>query len=430
MDGVIAVLEGAGAIILVLLAVVLVHEFGHFVFAKWSGIRVDEFAVGFGPRLLARTRGETTYSLRAIPAGGFVKMAGMLGLEGEADAGERNFYRARIPKKLITILAGVIFNFIFAIICIGIYNMAPVPSRILPGSPAQAAGMHDGDEITAVNGVAVRRDSSSSLGSDLRAATHAGQGAALTVTYRTSGGQTASASVQPELLLGLTPNDSAVTSGAIPAGQYRVTAINGSALHGGDPATLFAGTVVVDCVSQPPDGTTPRTYTGVHLSGVQPGDTASDTATSTVAWRIGIVAGADGESFPSAFKDAAVGIPAFFHDTATGIWSVISTPNSGGINGPNGLEGPVGIAQTTVNQARQGPVQLLYWIGFVSMNLGLVNLLPIPFLDGGKFWIVMLEAVRRRRLDPRHEAMAYAIGLALVVLFAIYVTIGDIQRSL
>ena len=82
------------AFILVIVTVITVHEFGHFAVGKLSGIKVEEFSIGFGPKLYSRTIGETMYAVRAIPAGGFVRMAGMLGLAGETDAGERNFYRA------------------------------------------------------------------------------------------------------------------------------------------------------------------------------------------------------------------------------------------------------------------------------------------------------------------------------------------------
>src|SRR3989442_2245999 len=114
----------AGAFILVIFCVVLVHEAGHFAVAKWTGIRVEESAVGFGPRLASRRRGETVYSLRAIPAGGFVRMAGMLGIAGESDAGERNFFRASIPRRPSTIPAGVVSNFIFARPCLTLAFLA------------------------------------------------------------------------------------------------------------------------------------------------------------------------------------------------------------------------------------------------------------------------------------------------------------------
>ncbi len=136
------VVTGIAAVILVLLVVVLVHEGGHFVLAKWAGVRVDEFAFGFGPRLWAHRRGETTYSLRAIPAGGYVKMAGMLGLEGEADAGERNFYRASIPKRMMVILAGIVANMILAGLLFTVYFATPdglAPARRRGGAARRDA---------------------------------------------------------------------------------------------------------------------------------------------------------------------------------------------------------------------------------------------------------------------------------------------------
>ncbi|MFZ2034256.1 MAG: site-2 protease family protein, partial [Candidatus Dormiibacterota bacterium] len=103
----------AGAFILVLVSVITVHEFGHFAVGKLSGIKVEEFSIGFGPKLYSRTVGETLYAIRAIPAGGFVRMAGMLGLTGESDAGDRNFYRASRPRRFATVAAGIVSNFIF-----------------------------------------------------------------------------------------------------------------------------------------------------------------------------------------------------------------------------------------------------------------------------------------------------------------------------
>src|SRR5205807_3771290 len=107
----------------------------------------------------------------------------------------------------------------------------------------------------------------------------------------------------------------------------------------------------------------------------------------------------------AAVRDGFTAIPAFIGDTVTGIYRLATTPSRGGLNGPQGLSGPVGIAQVTVSSANGTGPPYLFWLGFVSMNLGFVNLLPIPFLDGGKLFFLLLEALRRRRLDPRHEAI-------------------------
>ncbi|HEX6492413.1 MAG TPA: site-2 protease family protein, partial [Candidatus Dormibacteraeota bacterium] len=129
------------AIVLTLFVIVTIHELGHYLFAKWSGIRVDEFAIGFGPRVYGIRRGETLYSIRLIPAGGFVRMAGMMGIEGEPDAGDRNFYRATIPRKSATILAGGIFNLILAGILFAIVAIPAIPAVIGVDSPLAAAGV-------------------------------------------------------------------------------------------------------------------------------------------------------------------------------------------------------------------------------------------------------------------------------------------------
>ena len=444
------VLLGAGAVILVLLTVVLVHEGGHFVLAKLSGIRVDEFAVGFGPKLFSRTRGETTYSVRAIPAGGFVRMAGMLGLEGEADAGERNFYRASIPKRMATILAGIVANLLLAGLLFTVYFSFGTGSTLVSGEAAQAAGLHDGDSIVSVDGRVIRHDSAADVSNDLHAATAASNGQPLAVVYRDGSGNTRTATIKPSLVVNIdptvsrspspasTPAPSGVASpspsgvpGAAtlsPTGTLVVTAINGQAVGVGDAAQLLGngGTATVSGFLINADGTRGLSYTAIPLTAVVDGDGAD--ANGQAAWRLGVAPDYNGKVLPQALADGFGQIPTFVVDTATGLYDLITQPKLGGITGPQGLSGPVGIAKATVTYAHHGGRSLLYWIAFISMNLALVNVLPIPFLDGGKFFLIILEAIRGKRLDPRREAFIYAVGLALVVVFAIYVTIGDVTR--
>ena len=251
------VLVAIGAIALVLLVVVLVHEGGHFLLAKLSGVRVDEFAVGFGPRLFAFTRGETTYSFRVLPAGGYVKMAGMLGLEGEADAGERNFYRASIPKRMATILAGVAANFLLAGILFTVWAATPTDSRLLSGAALDQAGLRNGDVIVSVDGRAIRHDTAADVSTDLHVATAQADGRPMTVVY-TRDGSTRTATVKPSLIIinaVIASSPAPATPGASPAAtpaaggttvaangipvypsQFLVTAVNGTPVGPGDPA--------------------------------------------------------------------------------------------------------------------------------------------------------------------------------------------------
>lgn len=418
------VLIDIAAVVVTLLAVVLVHEGGHFSVAKLSGIRVDEFAVGFGPKVFSRKRGETLYSLRAIPAGGFVRMPGMLGLAGEADAGERNFYRASKPRRFATLAAGIVFNFVFAGICFTAVNMAPTPSHVVPGGPLAAAGLRDGATITAIDGVAIRHDTPQDVTTDLHAATTRSQGRPLHITYQASDGSVHMASVQPALALFYDAQ-----STALQPGLYVITAIDGHAVGTGDPAALLGngGSVTV---SGYPEGSPNQPFSDARVTGVSTGYGAAPNSVAA-DWLIGLQAGFDGEPFPAAISNGFQAIPDFIRGEAVGIYQLITIPSLGGVTGPNGFTGPVGIAQATVSAAQGGILGqqgLIWWIGFVSMSLGLINVLPIPFLDGGKLLFLGIEAVRRRRIDPRFEAAASAVGLAVIVLFAIYVTIGDVGR--
>ena len=138
---------------------VLVHEFGHFVTAKMTGMRVDEFAIGFGPKLLSRKRGETVYSLRAIPLGGFNDIAGMD--PDNNTAGDRGFCTKPVLSRMIVILAGATFNFLLPIVLFfGIYATLgaakpatePILGGIISGMSAEKAGLQIGDKILSVNG--------------------------------------------------------------------------------------------------------------------------------------------------------------------------------------------------------------------------------------------------------------------------------------
>jgi regulator of sigma E protease len=423
------VLVAALSFVVVITVVVGVHEFGHFVLGKWSGIRVDEFSIGFGPRIVSRRRGETTYSVRALPLGGYVRMAGMLGLEGEADAGERNFYRATRPRRFATIAAGIVFNFVLGVICLTVVFAAQPgsPWVIAAGGPAANAGVPQAAAIVAVGGRSID-DSSQNLLTQLRAAVQSSAGSPVAVTYRRSDGSTGSAMVKPALAL-IMPQ----AQGSVPAGEIFLTSIDGRPVGTGDPATLLAGAgaKVTGYLEQSQSSVQGKPVSGT-VSDVADLATADGTQPEAV-WVLGVVAGVPQEPVLDSARDAVLFIPNFVQQTGVGIYDLITQPQLGGVNGPNGLSGPVGIAQATATVSQNGllsedPPGLLFWIGFISMNLGLINLLPIPFLDGGKLLFILIEAVRRKRLDPRYEAVASAIGLAFVVLFLVYVTIGDVNR--
>jgi regulator of sigma E protease len=422
----------AGAFILVLVSVITIHEGGHFLVGKLSGIRVEEFSVGFGPKLYSRRIGETLYAVRAIPAGGFVRMAGMLGLTGEADAGERNFYRATRPRRFATVAAGIVANFVFGGLCFAIIDMQPTPYQFDAHAPSGLAGLRNGDTILALNGQVVRQDSLAHVTTDLHKATAASLGNPITVTYQASDGSIHSTTLSPRLTISNVLNDpSGFAGGKLPTGSLVLTTINGQPVGTGDPASLLGGgsPVTVSGYQENSDGSVTQRFAGVTVAGIRDGYPTLNAVRAS--WIMGVIPGFSGQSLPAAVASGFSAIPSFIGAEFSGIYGLIAHPPQGGINGPQGFTGPVGIAQETAvatNNGFLGPNGLLWWIGFISMNLGFVNMLPIPFLDGGKLLFILIESVRRRRLNPKVEAAITAVGLAVIVIFAVYVTIGDVSR--
>jgi regulator of sigma E protease len=420
------------AFILVIVTVITVHEFGHFLVGKLSGIKVEEFSIGFGPKLYSRTIGETLYAVRAIPAGGFVRMAGMLGLVGESDAGERNFYRASRPRRFATVAAGIVANFVFGGIIFAIVDMQPTPYLFDTHAASGVAGLKSGDTMLAINGHVIRQDNIADVTTDLHAATTASNGYPMTVVYSASDGSIHTTKLTPRLTIeNILANPKAIAGGKLPLGGLVVTSINGSPVGNGDPATLLgAGSpVTINGYLENEDGSPSSYFTNVSVAGIKDGYATNNAIRA--AWIMGVVPGVDGESPPAAIASGFSAIPGFIWGEFTGIYGLIVHPPQGGINGPQGFTGPVGIAQetaTATNNGFLGPNGLVWWIGFISMNLGFVNMLPIPFLDGGKLLFILIESVRRKRLNPKVEAAITAVGLAVILVFAVYVTIGDVSR--
>jgi membrane-associated protease RseP (regulator of RpoE activity) len=305
--------------------------------------------------------------------------------------------------------------------------MAPTPGAVVANGPAAIAGLHNGDSILSIDDIAIRHDTSDDATADLHTATAASQGRPMHVVYRASDGSTRSTTVTPWLVV-WNP-----TTGQLPVGQLYIAAVHDAPVGTGDPAALLGGggQTTISGYMLKQDWSRGTAFNDAVISGVKDG--YSPTTAPVAAWKMGVAPGLDGKPIPAALTDGFTRIPAFFHDTFVGIVQLSNGTIPGGLTGPNGFSGPVGIAEATVSATNNGWLGLgglVWWIGFISMNLGLVNILPIPFLDGGKLMFILIEAVRRKRLEPRHEAIASAVGLALVVLFVIYVTIGDVSRSL
>ena len=327
---------------------VLVHEFGHFITAKMTGMRVDEFAIGFGPKLISRRHGETVYSLRAIPLGGFNDIAGMD--PDNNPAGERGFCAKPVLSRMIVILAGATMNFILPIILFfAIYatlgvekpSNEPIIGGVIQGTSAEEAGLKEGDVILSVDGQTVTTWKNFT---DKLKDVAAGQN--ILLRYK-RGEQVSEVTLAPKY---------------IEREKRALVGVHNSIIH--------------------EDKTLPESFTAA----------VDHTKEITVAMIDGIA---------SLFKEPD------------------QTEN---------LAGPIGIIQMSGQVAERGFIPLLNFAALLSINLGIVNLLPVPVLDGGHFVNLFIEAVRGKPLGAKTVAYTQRVGIALLLMLMLFATKNDIVR--
>lgn len=419
-----SIVLGAVAIVFMFALVVGIHELGHFATAKWSGIRVDEFALGMGPRVFSRTRGETVYSIRALPVGGFVKMPGMSALE-EDDGGPRGFMNARLHKQVIVLVAGVTMNFLLAGLLFGILKTQGYSSALTPGLAASAAGLKDGDEIVAAGGVAIDTSNSDAVATSLRRLTDTSQGRPVAVTVRTTAGAVRDLMLQPAIMVfSLDDSQHITAANGVETGGLIVSTVNGHPVGTGDPATVLGSGGAVHLTgyvgSSPGD---PANTVDVTLHGIADGRGGA-IGKVQAAWYIGYAAPVHGESLPMALLHGYTTLPSNVANRVKDIWDVVTTPNSGGIKN---FQGPVGIAHNTSDAVNAGWDRYVGIIALVSLSLGLVNILPIPPFDGGRLVLSIGQAFRRKGSGARVELALVGVGVVAVATLAVLITINDIK---
>ncbi|HIX83730.1 MAG TPA: RIP metalloprotease RseP [Candidatus Megamonas gallistercoris] len=335
------------AIVFVFGLLVLVHEFGHFITAKKTGMRVDEFAIGFGPKIWSRQKGETVYSIRSIPLGGFNRIAGMeKGMD--EDAGDRAYWARPVWARMIVILAGSVMNFILPfLIFAGIFFFngiqtpinEPVLGQVMEGEAASQAGLKMGDKIISINGEPV--DSWTNFVEKVQGE----DGKVLSVEF-VRDNETMTTSVVPKYdeqakraLIGVTA----------PVQTQNVGFID---------SIVLAFATVINIIYQ--------MYSA--LVGMITGTVAAE------------------------------------------------------------LSGPVGVAQMTSQAAHLGIVPLLQFAALLSLNLGIINLLPIPALDGGHFVVLLVEALRGKPIEAKYVRVVQMAGIILLLSLMFFATAQDIGR--
>ncbi|HJU20167.1 MAG TPA: RIP metalloprotease RseP [Stellaceae bacterium] len=350
--------------LLVLTVLVFVHEFGHFAIARWNGVRVETFSIGFGPELFGwYDRTGTRWKFSALPLGGYVKMFG----DGDPSSGlpitdlshlserERqfSFHGKRLGQRAAIVAAGPAANFLFALLVLAVLFMTygqpftpPDVGQVQKGSAAEQAGIRPGDRIVSINGQTIDRFE------DVQQAVRLDPGLPLTIVVARHG---------HDLTLHATPKLTELTDRF---GNKHQIGLLGISRRGIDYVRRDPGTAAV-----------------------QAGAEVWNLTASTVkaVWQMAIGLRTTGE-----------------------------------------LGGPLRIAQLSGEVAQSGPVAVTWFLAVLSINLGLINLFPVPVLDGGHLLFYAAEAVRGKPLGQKAQEYGFRIGLALVLTLMVFATWNDL----
>jgi regulator of sigma E protease len=339
---------------------ILVHEFGHFIVAKKAGVRVLKFSLGFGPKLIGRKIGDTEYLISLLPLGGYVKPLGETPEEPVAEADKPfSLTHQSVGKRFAILVAGSLFNILFAFLIfscvysIGIPALIPRVGGVVEGSPAQQAGLQEGDLITAINGTPVE------LWDELTQKVEQSGGAALTLEIRRGEGML-SRTLQPQESEGRNLFGENVRT-------YRIGILN-------------AGSADARIVKR-----------------YNPAVAVWKGAQDTLKW--------------SAM-------------TLKGFWILVKSP----VERRNEIGGPILIGKLAGDFAQVSLVSFVMLMAMISVNLGVLNLLPIPILDGGHILFLIIEAIKGSPLSVRKMEIAQQVGFALLMMVMALVFYNDITR--
>ncbi|MBU1119068.1 RIP metalloprotease RseP [Patescibacteria group bacterium] len=347
--------------VLILGLLVLVHELGHFIVAKKAGAKIEEFGIGFPPRLFSVKKGETRYSLNLIPLGGFVKI---LGEDGDDKKDPRSFASLKYWKKVLVLIAGVSMNMVLAAVLLSIGFKIGLPTAIsddyqngelrdpkvqvlevTDGSPAKENDIQIGDQILTISGHEIQTVT------DVQQYINENKGVETTVTLKRG--------------------DKILDKTLTPRTEYPE-----------DEGATGVALVRTAIVSYP------------FFESIWKGIVATLSLTITIV-----------VTFAEIIKNLLVGEKASLD-----------------------VAGPVGIAVMTNQAAKMGIPYLLQFTALLSVNLAIINILPIPALDGGRLLFATVEKIRRKPMNKKTENMVHLIGFTVLMLLMVVVTFRDVIK--
>ena len=350
--------------LIILTVLVFVHEFGHFLIARWNGVRVEVFSIGFGPELFGWwDRAGTRWKFSTIPLGGYVKMFG----DSDASSGlpvpglarlapaerEVSFHYKRLGQRAAIVAAGPAANFLFAVAVLAIlfttYGQPFTPAevgQVQPGSAAEQGGIQPGDVIRSLDGSTVHRFE------DVQQIVRLNPGVPMSIVVSRDG---------QEQTLRVTPSQTELTDRF---GNHYQIGLLGIARSGMEYVKRDPATAIIQAGAE--------------------------------TWNLSV-------------------------STLKAIWQIII-----GTRATDELGGPLRIAQMSGEVAQGGVVAVLWFMAVLSINLGLINLFPVPVLDGGHLLFYAAEALRGKPLGQRAQEYGFRIGLALVLTLMVFATWNDL----
>ena len=418
----------------VLGVLIFVHELGHFLAARRLGVRVLTFSLGFGPKILKFTRGDTEYCVSAIPLGGYVKMAGESPDDPRSGAPDEFLSKTKWERFQVLIM-GPVMNIVLAVVVMAIVlaqgaevpayeDQPPVVGAVKMNSAAERAGIVPGDRILTVAGDDVPTWKDMAIAVSMKA------NRSVPVTLNREG-RTMSLDVMPSAEgryeigdLGVLPDVSPIAQkvdpndpaarGGMQAGDV-IYAVNGARMI--FPEDLKE--VIASHPGEPIDVEVRRAGAPVHLS-------ITPDKRPTGGW-IGITMVEATRSFkPGPFEAVKLSV---VQNSTSGvmIFKILGGLFTGSTS-VRQLQGPVGIAQLSGESAEAGFIQLLSLMAVISLNLGLLNLMPVPVLDGGHILIMALEGVARRDFSMAVKEKMLLAGFVVLMMLMVTVIYNDLTR--
>lgn len=424
---------------------IMVHELGHFWIARRSGIRVEKFSIGFGPKIASFKRGETEYIVAPVPLGGYVKMTGEDPTEDGALTDEHSFAQKGVWTRIKVVAAGPVMNVILAFILMPVIFMmgrmepaylteVPVVIGVERDSPAKTAGFEKGDIITTINGKRV------TTWDEVQKNIIISVGQELNVGFERSGTEMKAkvkVATMPELkagYIGIEPmffigNSTMIDSVAKdgPADKAGILPKDKVVAIGGTPVETWTEMAsAIQALGGKPVLITIEREGKRYDFEIQP-----EYNKEAKRWVIGVVKGMKSADLPMVerkygFVDS---VKSGFNECVNLIgltFEVLKRLFTGQLS-YRSLGGPIQIAQASAAAARYGLAEFLYFMAFLSIQLGILNLMPIPILDGGHIVFCGIEGITRRRIPVKIREVAQYIGLALILTLFLFITVNDID---